>query len=64
MCFGQLQTERDSWKKLCRPAGDGHVEVCGASSVGHKANGGAWAERSGRNSPSLVVLKGKYFTLL
>lgn len=64
MGFGQLHSEWDSWKKMCRPAGDGHVEVCGASPVRHKASGGAWVERSGRNSSSLVVLKGKYFTLL
>lgn len=64
MGFGQLHSEWDSWKKMCRPAGDGHVGVCGASSGRHKGNGGAWVERSGRNSSSLVVLKGKYFTLL
>lgn len=43
MGFGQLQTERDSWKKMCRPAGDGHVEVCGASPVRHK-EGPGWRD--------------------
>lgn len=45
MGFGQLHSERDSWKKMCRPAGDGHVGVCGASPVSTKrVEGPGWRD--------------------